>query len=112
MFRCVFDRAVVLREPRIALLSHDAQPARELCAFASLVLQLDSFLLCVAVGLSFRGEKSTGALAVFSPVDNELQVWAVGVRIAPDPEFRFSHASRCRFVAVKSSKNEQKRVFI
>ena len=43
MFGRVFDRARVLGEPRIALLSHDAQPARKLCGFASFVLQLDSF---------------------------------------------------------------------
>ena len=77
MFRRIFDRAPVLDKPRIALFSHYAQPARELCAFASLVLQLDSFFLCVAVGLLFGFEKSAGALAVFSPVDDEFQVRAV-----------------------------------
>ena len=72
MFSRVLDRALVLGKPCMALLSHDAQPARKLCGFASLVLQLDSFLLRVAVGLLFGFEKSAGAVAVFSPVDDEF----------------------------------------
>src|SRR6186713_1159466 len=91
MFRRVFDRALVLGEPRIALLGHDAQPARELCGFASLVLQLDSFFLCVAVGLLFGFEESAGALAVLSPVDDEFEVGALAVAIASDAKFVSPH---------------------